>query len=704
TIYAPVNTGYTFEEANRIDPVTHDFVMDIDTSFIQLPIIGTMDATFNVKKFSFTLTALPNGGQRLAIGRIFRFDNNYEKEQLPDDGGLPDEKNPGKFRPYSLSDIMELGEGIKKFGTKLKDKGSLGMRNWGVGMIGGVYLDFGFKDIQYTDEVARELVLIGGGLYVGGTAKFRVVQYIAIYGIPFYVGAEGELTIFNQTGLTAINERTATLDRISSEANSFSSELKTSTLLQANTTVSGYFGVGLCGTLGVRGGAYFYANLLWYPTIKNTYPDYHELGAIVSLNLRVWADVLLFPIPYSITGFEEKYGYFKDVEDSTKEEMDILSVSDEVESNITMKDRTSRESEWMPEKNGPMLRSTFLPDTSTVLVENGYDRADSQLLDLGDGRIMLAFIADDPERSDEERTALMYSINDNGVWSEPVKVQDDGTADFEPDICDGGNKVHITWTSREPGLGYTSATEYLKSMDVYTTTLDKATLTIGEIERLTDDEFYDSDPKGMYDKNSGDYLVYYLKADVSEDFIKSMSPTTNESVIVYMLYDAKEGKWARDYYYDNEVESEEAEDILVEHWGGQRFLSSPIEDFGMNDPIIIDFDSVSYNNLGVYTFTVDEDNNVDTIEDRELFVQVYDFQKHATYVPIRITNDNITDARPQLVRNGENTYLFWLQNNKDVRYINISELIREGVNDDGTIKENYDVSVGAVFFTPSNGT
>lgn len=298
----------------------------------------------------------------------------------------------------------------------------------------------------------------------------------------------------------------------------------------------------------------------------------------------------------------------------------------------------------------------------------------------------------------------MYSIYDNGIWSEPVKVQDDGTADFEPDICDAGDKVHITWTSREPGKGYTSETEYLKSMDVYTTTLDKATLTIGEIERLTDDEFYDSDPKGMYDEESGDYIVYYLKADVSEDFIKSMSPTTNESVIVYMLYDAKEGKWARDYYYDNEVESEEAEDFLVEYWGGQRFLASPIEDFEMNDPIIIDFDSVSYNNLGVYTYTVDEDNNIDTIEDRELFVQVYDFKDHGTYVPIRITKDNVADARPQLIRNGENTYLFWFRNNKDVRYINISDLIKNGVDADGKIKDDYELSVGAVYFTPSNGT
>ena len=60
------------------------------------------------------------------------------------------------------------------------------------------------------------------------------------------------------------------------------------------------------------------------------------------------------------------------------------------------------------------LSISICENARKYLVDNGYDRADSQLLDLGDGRIMLAFIADDPERSDEERTALMYSIYDNG--------------------------------------------------------------------------------------------------------------------------------------------------------------------------------------------------------------------------------------------------------------------------------------------------
>ena len=197
----------------------------------------------------------------------------------------------------------------------------------------------------------------------------------------------------------------------------------------------------------------------------------------------------------------------------------------------------------------------FIPDTAS------YDRADSQLLDLGDGRIMLAFIADDAARTDKDRTALMYSIYDRGTWSKPVTVQNDGTADFEPNLCDAGDKVLISWTSRAPETEYASETEFLTTLEVYTTTLDKDTLALGEIERLTEDSFYDSAPVGIYDDVSGDYVVYYLKSDVGEDFATSVSPTTNESVIVYMLYDAAEGKWARDYYYDNEVESEEAEDV-----------------------------------------------------------------------------------------------------------------------------------------------
>lgn len=694
TIHAPINTGYTFVESNRQEPVTQDIDFNTNMDFVQLPLIGTMEATFNVKNISLSISALPNGGQRLAVGFIPKSAEEKEKEATADNGVN-----------YGVKDIKEAFKGIKEFGKEMSDTGSLGMKSWGLKPIFGIYLDFGIKNVYHTEDNSTEnkLVFIGGGLYLGMTGKFRVVQYFVVGWVPFYLGVDGELSAFTETGIRAINEDTATSDSILTEQNSIDDHFEFATCLQANGLVSAYVGAGLCGTLGVRGGIAFNANYIYNPTIKKAYPDYDENGLILSADIKVWVDALLFPIPIPAVNIAtDKYGYFEDV--ASSETASLMSMKPGNGSEIAMKPRNTDISEWLPAGSNISLMSTFEEDTSTVLLENGYDRADSQLLDLGDGRIMLAFLADDPARTDANRTALMYSIYDGGTWSVPVKVQDDDTADFEPFLCDAGDKVLIVWTSRNTNGDFTTETEYLKSIDVYTTTLDKATLELGDIERLTDDEFYDSSPVGLYDDESGDMLVYYLKSEVGSDFETSVSPTTNESVIVYMLYDAAEGKWARDYYYDNEVESEEAEEILVNNWGGQRFLSSPIKDFEINDPIIIDFDAISYNGIGVYTYTIDEDNNMDTDGDRELFVQAYDFESHSTYVPVRITNDNLSDTMPQLVRNGEYTYLFWLQNSADIRYINISDLIKNGINDDGTLKADYELNCGVVFFVQSEGS
>lgn len=501
---------------------------------------------------------------------------------------------------------------------------------------------------------------------------------------------------------------------INSESNSFDRYLEPSWCLQANVIVAIYAGVGLCGTLGVRGGVQLDMNGIYNHTIQLLYPSIRKTGAYLNLSVRIWVDALLFSIPIPVANLVEKrYGYYEDIANSdiiggsktsSSEAQTQTSAVDE-DTGVVMRPRSANQSAWLPNGNVDVA-STFEEASSTVLLENGYDRADPQLMDLGGGRILLVFIADDPSRSDNDRTALMYSIYENGTWSNPTKIQDDGTADFEPDLCDAGDKVLISWTSRSEGVPSENELDYIKSMDVYAVTLDKATLELGTTEQLTNDTekgMYDSAPVGLYDETTGDMMVYYLKSEVKgTDFEKSVMPTTNESVIVYMLYDASMGKWLRDYYYPNEVASDEAEQELIENWGGQRFLASPIKDFSKNSPVIIDFDAISYNGIGLYTFTVDQDNNMDTDSDRELFVQAYDFDTHTTYVPVRITNDNFADARPQLVRNGEYTYLFWFENNKDIRYINVTDLIKYGVNADGTIKEDYDFNINVVFFMDSS--
>ncbi len=706
TVYAPVYTGVTLTEANQKEPVTHDIDAATDMDFVKLPLIGTMNATFNIKQVSLTISELPNGGQRLSVGFIYKTEEEKEAGDKADDGVN-----------YGLTDFKAAASGIKAFGEGVKaaGKSTMFMPSWGVYPIFGVYLDFGVKNVYYTENVGKKLVFIGGGLYLGMTGNFRLVQYFIVGWMPFYLGVEGELTLFNQAGIHVLDENTATSDKILNEENSFQDGLMPDWCIQANAVVKAYAGMGLCGTLGVRGGIQLDGNYIYNPTIQYRYPDYHENGLYLSADVKVWVDAVMFSIPipaYHIA--DARYGYYEDVANGNAGEFPVPWKSSarktSNDSQVFMKERTSKDSEWVGENGGITLFSTFEEDTSKPIMNNSYDRADSQLLDLGDGRILLAFLADEKTRSDEERTVLKYSIYDGVNWSEPVIVQNDGAADFEPNLCDAGDKVLISWTSRALEDTYTNETEYLRSLDVYAVTLDKTMLTLGTIERLSEDRFYDSAPVGLYDDASGDMLVYYLKSEVKDQdgFENAVSPYKNESVIVYMLYDASQNQWARTYYYDNEIDNPDDEEILVEQFGGQRFLSSAIEGFApdgstINDPAITDFDAISYNSLGLYAFTVDADNNMDTDGDRELFVQVYDFKEHMTFKPIRVTKDNVTDARPQLVRNGDHTYLFWLQNNADIRYIDVSDLIKNGIHNDGTIKPDYDLDIGAVFFIQTEG-
>ena len=46
--------------------------------------------------------------------------------------------------------------------------------------------------------------------------------------------------------------------------------------------------------------------------------------------------------------------------------------------------------------------------------------------------------------------------------------------------------------------------------------------------------------------------------------------------------------------------------------------------------------SMGYNGLAAYAFTVDKDFNLNTSEDRELYVQFYAFASHSAYFPIRV--------------------------------------------------------------------
>lgn len=383
-----------------------------------------------------------------------------------------------------------------------------------------------------------------------------------------------------------------------------------------------------------------------------------------------------------------------------------VSYSDENDygdDNVMLRKRTTGDSEWVANANdGIMPFSGFITSNETTLVENSYERPDSQVVNLGNGDYMLVFIDTDSSRGELERNVLKFANYRNGYWSNPTVIQNDGTADFQPSVADAGDNVAVTWISSDPNAEKTGdPTQYLTTMEVYTALVNKTTGEVGEITRLTNDTYYDYSPTVVYDSTTGDMAVYYIKSSVGGSFLETANSFTNDCIITYMLYDNAKGKWLTDYYYPEEVADEDTAEELIKNWGGQRFLPSPIDELNMSDPLITDFTAIGYNGLAVYGYTIDKDNDSSTNEDRDLFIQVYDFTTHKNHPPIRITNDGVyddegyyssevADSMPQFVRAGGtdgSTYLYWFRGDNKLSYINVSEMAHSGLNDDGTVSD-----------------
>jgi hypothetical protein len=701
TVYPVAFSGITLAYENEKEPVTQDINLPTNANFEKLPMIGSLTATFNIKKVSLSITQLPGNAERVSIGGIPKATVGIANSEHDYDGTADNGVN------YGVKDLKKAISDIREIGKNSDSISALANKSWGIYPIFGLYFDFGVREVTLSDySTVNQFVLMGGGLYLGAMGDFRLTQYFSIGFVPVYFGVSGSLTAFANGGLSVLNSDTFTPDSITKESNTLNSDLIPQLCLQANNSVQAYAGVGLCGTLGIRGGLQADFNYIYNPTIKNRYPDYHENGLEMSLSLRLWADALLLSIPVPTLELAGKrYGYFKDVAKTIEKRSaaNSLITKDGQAGTAALEKRGTEAPQWLaPSAQSGILqkraleagglKSGLFAAQTTELLKNGYGHAKPQLADLGNGRTLLVFLNDDKARSSENRTALEYSIYENGKWTAPQVIQNDGTADFEPNLCNAGGSVMISWTGRNTAADFIDAIDYTQQMDVYTVLMNKKTLQLGRIDRLTDDAYCDSEPTGLYDPSTGDRIVYYIKSTAKSTIEDTISPAKNGSVIAYRLW--HDGQWRTDY---SNTEYANPEDEKLKALNGQRFLSSPISDFQRNDPIIMDFNAVSYNGIGVYSYTVDADNNMDTDSDRELFVQIYNFNIRKTYRPIRITNDNVPDALPQLVRNGDNTDLFWLRNHNELRYLNVTDLVKRGINKDGTIRQDYEMDVGMVF-------
>ncbi len=357
-----------------------------------------------------------------------------------------------------------------------------------------------------------------------------------------------------------------------------------------------------------------------------------------------------------------------------------------------------------------------------TLLEGVYPYPYTLLSDLGAGRQLLIFLDDDGSQDDRNRTQLYYSIYEGGEWSEPFKVDDDDTPDGIPCVYDIGDRVLVAWSSAYDMIHEEDdVLTALNKNNIKARFFDKDDLTFGLVQEVTrqteDDTYSDSYPYVAYWKD-GEHdeehlMIVYTKSDYQASNPEQgavvgdvLNPYTT---LAYRFYDFENDCWLEsggipNYYGQNFLDASrcaqvDESDILIGE-GDEDYLNQAgcwkrvptageisIEELG--DPLIVDSDAIGYESYAVIAYTIDDDGFTDTTQDRELFIQLYDFKNNVFFPPIRYTDAGEGLNNLVFDQNNDDVYLYYLSAG-DIRCIDIGYLINqnllyyEDADDEGT--------------------
>ncbi|MBS5144214.1 MAG: S-layer homology domain-containing protein [Butyricicoccus pullicaecorum] len=392
----------------------------------------------------------------------------------------------------------------------------------------------------------------------------------------------------------------------------------------------------------------------------------HRMYGDMTYNFDYYIKVLSFEV-YSNATKEQTVKLFSENADGHIEPdliPDLLSAEDDrIQSVQTTRDYLANESRWNGRNDSISLLDIDAGNTEEMTLQSGiYPSAKTTLTPIGDGKMFMTFIGDVPSRGDVDRTGLFYSIYDGTTWSQPKLVDDDGTLDDYPNVFDLGDKLLISWSSADQKFENNATTQQaLSALDIKTVFFDKQSERFEQVTQLThktqQDIAADVEPKAAYDSTSDRLILYYTKTEY-EDAKTLTDLTTAASVIAYRFYE--NGKWNDESSYtDKELEGVVDKDAYKSNWYGQRFLDTRIDKTSQEMLRIIDSDAISYNGLALYAWTVDYDKDLNTVEDRDVFMQIYNFKQNDFTHIIKMTPEPGAYQTPKFGRYKDETFLFY---------------------------------------------
>lgn len=742
--YPDVDTGLVFYVENVLtQPKYYD--MKDDSICADVPLLGKATSSTQSGLLTFGKNRWADGnGYTLQIGANFSMGNTgkpsgMDKAALYDnfmnavrsDKANAEEIILGKEEGSTKEGETDLKEEKKEVEDKIdemkkddtsKAKGAVAKMNekeplWQVDT--AVVLVF---DFLYNPEIG-DFQFISGGVAVGGTVTFNMTAYTLVASVPAFLNfsatLQADLTVAYSTkeGMAAMTA--GDFDSYSGNlAERLSSQAKATQSVMASGKIQ--VGVGLCGVLSARG----------YVSLKIQFDiNMGELGAdgkcggfLIGSAGGIGFDLFLISVNmdfYNVTkgwGSLENstsYKFFGGLLDESDLGMDngrqtarvfslnkddtgvsaaqafslnengdkILKAYSEGE-RIVEHEYDAGTSDMSEFGKGSMVRATpGLVRVSTIL-DDAAEHTRPQIVPLDDNntRKMMVFIANRGTGEESSRPALFYAVYDGIAWSMPKMVENDGTLDTAPSVirgtgADGKEKVMIAWSDAEREFtAEDSVVDKLNTLGITAAVYDIESNTMSEGIVMVKDKYCNLSPKLQVE----DGILYcdYMKRDLSSvkqdedllDFGKVYS------VLAYLAYDLK------DKTFVSGLDDVPEEYINIYH---------PT----LTDPLVMDYQAITTKLDGdsymLSAYTVDNDMDLGTKEDRELWLRIKNLTKDRDYYPIQVTNDTLSQSSPRLTDIDGTVYLTWLEEGCLFQLMDVSEIL-EAVF--GTSTEKIEIS------------
>ena len=333
------------------------------------------------------------------------------------------------------------------------------------------------------------------------------------------------------------------------------------------------------------------------------------------------------------------------------------------------RDYIERPSEWLG--NRRLMRSMatgFTNKEIKVLGTNIYPNAQPQLVNLEDKQV-LVWISDNPKRTSANRTMLVYSVYDknSGIWSEPVAIDDDGTADFYPQLAQDGSDLYVVWQNcNKTFTEDVSLEEVVASGEIAVSKFDEETCTFGKAVRLTENDVVDMLPQIAV--SNGNAYIAWIRNNENDIF----------------------GVEGENSIYYSELKDNE--------WSSPELLSE-----GLN--AIVSLSTGFIDDSFAVAYALDGDDMLETIDDTEIYI----VKPGST--DLRITDNDTMDSSPVFSSFNGTGALYWY-NEGNILYITqigdepdrVFDEAKPGLKDDFKVAEGSNGETAIIWTNTSEGS